>query len=222
MDKKTIDWPAVEKDYRAGIKALRQIADEQGITHGAINKRAKRDGWTRDLSAKILAKADDLVSKAAVSTTVSKEDLVTERAVVEANGEMLAAVIRGHRRDLGRLRGVVNALLEKVEAIITEPALFAQIGELCAKPDDNGMDRINDLYRKVIDLPVQTETTKKLAETLKILIELERKVFKLDVAEDPVEAAARGAAQGAAQGASAATASFLAALEDEIGRGDED
>jgi hypothetical protein len=43
------DWERIELDYRAGVKTLRQIAAEHGITHGAINKRAKRDGWERDL-----------------------------------------------------------------------------------------------------------------------------------------------------------------------------
>ena len=46
------DWERIELDYRAGIKTLRQIADEHGITHGAINKRARRDGWERDLSVR--------------------------------------------------------------------------------------------------------------------------------------------------------------------------
>ena len=50
---KAVDWERIELDYRAGIKTLRQIAEENGISHVAINKRAKRDGWTRDLSAKI-------------------------------------------------------------------------------------------------------------------------------------------------------------------------
>ena len=46
------DWEKIEADYRAGIKTLRQIAGEHGVTHGAINKRAKRDGWSRaDLAA---------------------------------------------------------------------------------------------------------------------------------------------------------------------------
>lgn len=221
MTSKSIDWAAVEQDYRAGIKTLRQIAEAQGLTHGAINKRAKRDGWSRDLNAKILAKADDLVSKAAVSSAVSKAQAASERQVIEANGQALAAVIRGHREDLGRLRGVVSSLLEKVEAILAESALFRQIGALCASPDENGIDKINELYRKVIELPAQTETTKRLAETLKILIELERKVFRLDAADDPVEAAARGAAQGAALGMSAATSSILAALEEDLAAEDQ-
>lgn len=53
---KTPDWLLIEKEYCAGIKPLRQIAAEHGITHGAVNKRAKRDGWARDLAGKIAAR----------------------------------------------------------------------------------------------------------------------------------------------------------------------
>lgn len=45
--RKIVDWEAVERDYRTGIKTLRAMAQEHGITHGAINKRARRDGWER-------------------------------------------------------------------------------------------------------------------------------------------------------------------------------
>ena len=66
-----IDWEIIERDYRAGIKTLRQIATENGITHGAVNKRAKADGWDRNLQAKIQAKVEAKVSKALVSKSVS-------------------------------------------------------------------------------------------------------------------------------------------------------
>ena len=45
------DWLRIETDYRAGIRTLRQIAAEHGITEGAIRKRARRDEWERDLRA---------------------------------------------------------------------------------------------------------------------------------------------------------------------------
>lgn len=54
---KDVDWTTVEKDYRAGIKTLRQIAEENGVSHVAVQKRAKRDGWTRDADARVSAKA---------------------------------------------------------------------------------------------------------------------------------------------------------------------
>ena len=102
------DWERIELDYRAGVKTLRQIADEQGITHGAINKRAKRDGWERDLAAKIQANAEALVSKAAVSTPVSTETKVSERQVVEANAiainDMRLAVFRPVSQDQSEVR----------------------------------------------------------------------------------------------------------------------
>mgnify|MGYP001581759619 CR=1 FL=1 len=47
--KQAPQWERIELDYRAGIKSLRQIAAEQGISEGAIRKRAKRDDWSRDL-----------------------------------------------------------------------------------------------------------------------------------------------------------------------------
>lgn len=52
------DWVLVEKDYRAGIRALRDIAADHSITEASIRKRSKRDGWTRDLTARIKAKVD--------------------------------------------------------------------------------------------------------------------------------------------------------------------
>lgn len=51
--RKIVDWEAVERDYRTGIKTLRAMAQEHGITHGAINKKAQKEGWERDLSERI-------------------------------------------------------------------------------------------------------------------------------------------------------------------------
>lgn len=178
--KKPIDWEAVERDYRSGIKTLRQIADEAGITHGAVNKRAKKEGWSRDLSAKVTQRAEELVSKSLVSKEVSKEEKVSERQVVEANAEMMANVIRSHHKSLGRLDTVIKLLFDRLEAELSGTELFDQLGELMQTPDEKGQDKLNELYRKVIALPSHTDTAKKLAETLKTKIELERKVFKIE------------------------------------------
>lgn len=53
IKRSSADWEIIERDYRAGIKTLRQIAVDHGITHGAVNKRAKRDGWTRSSAAAV-------------------------------------------------------------------------------------------------------------------------------------------------------------------------
>ena len=46
--KPQVDWEAIERDYRAGVMTLRQIAQGQGITHVAIHRRAMRDCWARE------------------------------------------------------------------------------------------------------------------------------------------------------------------------------
>lgn len=180
----TLDWERIELDYRAGIKTLRQIAAEHGITHGAINKRARRDGWERDLSERIQQKADALVSKAAVSAPVSNERRAAEREVVEANALAVADVRLSHRRDVQRSRNIAMALLAELEQQTGDEsvALLEQLGFLMRAPDEKGQDRLNDLYQKVISLPGRAKTMKDLGETLRVLIGLERQAFGLDSA----------------------------------------
>ncbi|MBJ2142547.1 hypothetical protein JC796_17530 [Delftia acidovorans] len=184
------DWERIELDYRAGIKTLRQIADENGITHGAINKRAKRDGWERDLSQKIQAKADALVSRAAVSSQVSADTKVRERAVIDGNAQAVADVRLGHRKDARRVRQLTNRLMDELEQQ-TDPATLAKLQELAAAvvaPGEKpGRDRYGELLEAVISLPERSKTLKVLAESLRIVVDVERTAFGMDKV-DPVGA----------------------------------
>lgn len=201
-DKQPVDWERIEQLYRAGVLSVREIAATCGTSHTAINKRAKVHGWERDLKAKIKAKADALVSKAEVSKQVSTETLETERGIVEANAKVIADIRIAHRTDIGRGRRLANKLLDELEGLTDNRDLFEQLGELLRSEDDNGQDKRNDLYMKVIDLPARTKTMKELGETLKNLITLERQAYDLSSdgsgpadaptaasSEDPIEAA---------------------------------
>lgn len=183
------DWEKIELDYRAGIKTLRQIADENGITHGAINKRAKRDGWERDLSEKIQKKADALVSKAAVSKQVSKESKASERQIVDANANAVADVRLAHRKDASRARTLTNRLFDELEKQ-TDPetlALLEDLGDMLRREDPKGQDKMNDLYQKVIGLSERSKTMKVLADTFRVLVDIERTAFGMDINEKPPE-----------------------------------
>ena len=189
MTRKVIDWESVEIQYRAGIRSLKDIGREFDVSDAAIVKRAKRDGWTRDLRAKIHAKAESKVSESLVSAEVSAQTKVREREVIEANAVAIADVRLAHRRDIRRSRSLANKLLEELEGLTDNRELFEQLGELMHSPDDKGMDRLNDLYRKVVELPNRTKVMKDLAETLKTLIALERQAYNLDEQqhEEPYE-----------------------------------
>jgi hypothetical protein len=174
---KNVDWELIERDYRAGVLSVREIAASQGISHAAINKRAKRDGWERDLQARIQAKADALVSKREVSKLVTTERLVTEKAIVEGNAMRIADVRMSHRSDIARMRRLVISMLEELEIETADISLFKELGDLLRSEDDKGQDKRNDLYQKVISSSQRIDSMKKLAETLKILITVEREAY---------------------------------------------
>lgn len=170
------DWEKIELDYRAGVKTLRQIADEHGISHVAINKRAKRDGWERDLSAKIKAKADALVTRDAVTSAVTKID---EAETVKANARAIADIRLAQRKDISRSRQIVMALLAELEQSAGDDAvvLLEQLGDLMQA---GAADKLDAVYRKIISLPSRAKTMRDLAGSLELLVRLERRAFGLD------------------------------------------
>jgi len=183
-DKQPTDWERIEQLYRAGVLSLREIAIAcPGPNHVAIARRAKKLGWVQDLSAKIKAKANDLVTRQAVTADVTAERAVSDKAVIEINAQAIASIRMAHRGDIARGRRLTNKLLDELEGLTDNRELFDQLGELMRDPDDNGFDKRNDLYGKVISLPGRSKTMKEMADTLKTLVSLERQAFNLDEAE---------------------------------------
>ena len=176
------DWETIESAYRAGLMSIREIASQHGITHGAINKRAKRDGWERDLKAKIKAKADALVSKREVSTQVSTGKALSERILIEANAEVIANVRMEHRGDIRRAREITNALFDELGAECADIEALRKLGELMLQPDENGRDRLNEVYQSIIALPERVKAVKALSDAMKNLIGLERQAY--DIGDD--------------------------------------
>lgn len=181
---KQVDWEAVEREYSAGIKTLKVIGEEFGVSDAGILKRAKKHGWSRDLKARIRKKADALVSMSVVSGSVSGDSgsltTLTENQIVTVNAEAIASIQISHRRDIGRARKLVSSLLGELEAQTGDTALFGELGVLMAKPNDNGYDKLTDIYNKVLSLPGRTDAMRKLVESLKVLISLERQAYRMD------------------------------------------
>lgn len=53
MKCKTVDWETVGVDYRAGKKSLRLLGMEHDVSHVAVKKKADKEGWLKDLPARI-------------------------------------------------------------------------------------------------------------------------------------------------------------------------
>lgn len=176
------DWEAIESAYRAGLMSVREIASQHGISHTAINKQAKKEGWERDLKAKIKAKADALVSKREVSKQVSTEKAVSERQLIEASAEIIANVRMEHRGDIRRAREITNALFDELGAECADIEALRKLGELMLQPDENGRDRLNEVYQSIIALPERVKAVKALSDAMKNLIGLERQAY--DIGDD--------------------------------------
>jgi hypothetical protein len=109
-ERRVIDWEAIEREYRAGQLTVREIGAAQGISHVAVLKRAKRDGWERDLSAAVREK----VTARLVTDGVTKA--VTAREAVEIAAERGVQIVREHRAIIGRARAVADKMLGELEA----------------------------------------------------------------------------------------------------------
>lgn len=178
--KATPDWEKIEADYRAGVLSVREMAAAAGVSHTAIQKRAKAQGWERDISAKVSAKADSLVAKRQVATEVATEKAISERQLIEANAQVIADVRMSHRGDIRRARSLTMTLLLELEATTIDHELFAQLGELLRDEDERGQDKRNDLYQKVIGMSSRVSSMKSLAEALKTLVGLEREAYGMN------------------------------------------
>ncbi|EJD6087656.1 TPA: hypothetical protein ACQFKW_001219 [Proteus mirabilis] len=174
------DWEAIESAYRAGVMSIREIASQYEITHQAISKRAKKEGWERDLKAKVKARAENLVAKREVASLVATEKAISERQLIEANAEVIANVRMEHRGDIRRARELTNNLFDELSAECADVPALRKLGELMFSPDDNGRDKLNDIYHSIISLPERVKSAKALSETLKNLVGLERQAYGLD------------------------------------------
>ena len=178
-EKRVIDWESIEREYRAGIRSLKDIGAEVGVSDAGIIKRAKKEEWARDLTDRIRARAEAKVSAATVSEEVSAQTKATEREIVEAVASFQATAQLMQRKDVSRSRGIVQKLFAELEGQIDGLEDFAKLAELMAEPDDNGSDKLNELYKKVISFPSRVDSAKKLSDSLRVLVELERKVLRI-------------------------------------------
>ena len=194
----TADWEAIERDYRAGVKSLREMAAEHGISHPAIRKRAERDGWTRDLKAKVAAKASALVSAAQVTAEVPAETKITEAVTVDVEAKVQARIRIAHRADIGRSRNLLAKLLLELEQQTDGQGTFEQLLEALATEDGGDekaaadrRKRLWEQWQKAMSLGGRADTMKKLADTLRVLIDKEREAYGIDSAGEPQDGGVR-------------------------------
>lgn len=187
MARREIDWASIEREYRAGVKSNVQIANDNGITEGALRKKAKQFGWVKDLSAIIRAKAAEKVRDQQVRDKYEVDDeQAIEQKVIEENATLQAQVIREHRKDVTEARAIATLLMQELKIATLNPdelKLFAEIRATVGSAETGDAEvneRLLALYTKIMELPQKAGVIDKLANTLNRLIMLERQAFGID------------------------------------------
>lgn len=180
-----IDWDVVHLEYRANVLSIRQIADRHGITDGAIRKRAKRDGWVRDLSDEIRDVAEDMVRKAEVQNADPVRTgprTIPERETILASATAIADQKKRTRKQLGLSQQVFDELIEELTTINANVDDLRALGEMLRSPDDFGQDKINDALNKATSLPSRWGMLKTATDAMKNLQAVSRLEYGLDKA----------------------------------------
>jgi len=176
VKKPAIDWEMVEQEYRLGVQSIRSIATQHQCTEGAIRLKAKNEGWSRDLTAKVAAKTAELLRseelRTALRTTPSAK--ATEREQIEISAQVKTNIILAHRKDIPIARSLAMKMFDELGLQTDGIEFLRELGEIMRSPNKSGQDKMNDLYCKIIDLPGRAGTLKALADVLKTLVALER------------------------------------------------
>lgn len=180
--KAATDWEAIEREYRAGMLSIAEIARQHDVTHPAILKRAKKLGWKRDLSEKVRS---EIATRLVTEGLQGQRDAVT----IEQAAERGVAIVREHRKDICTARTVASNLLEELRSASQsveelEDLIFehteAPDGRVETKAEESARLRRRDKMLAAVALPARSQTLNNLANALKTVISLERQAFNID------------------------------------------
>lgn len=188
------DWPWIKRQYRIGMKSTREIAREstekgRKVTHVGIEKRAKREGWSRDLKAQVKAAMETALVTDAVTErrgTVTK-DAATAEEIIDAAAQQGAEVIRSHRRDINTRRRLSSALLSQLDEVGQDSAGLMELIDSAKPPEGSPAKEIETFLQrrerlmKAIGLSERVSVFKDLVQADRQLITLERQAFNLNV-----------------------------------------
>jgi predicted transcriptional regulator len=170
------DWERVAAHYRAGKRTLRDIGEEFGITESAIRKRAKAEGWPRDLSERIKAKADDMVRKSLVRKGAIG---TTELEIEDANAFIQADIRTQQMVRATDNRKTIESMLDELKAQNASSEELSKLGELMDDPEAKG-NKLSEMYNKVISFGGRVDSAKKLIESWVKATDSECKAFGIN------------------------------------------
>lgn len=168
---------SVGVEYKAGIKTVRAIGHQYGISAGRISQIAKSEGWTRDLAEKIRVKAEARVNKEALNKDLKRSRAFCENQIVEANAKLQSDIILAHRVDIPKKRELVAKLFAEVESLTDGSDVVEQ---MVMALGSNDMEKLAASAQKAISLPSRIKGVADLVNAFKTVVAMERQAFGID------------------------------------------
>lgn len=178
------DWESIERDFRAGVLSIREVAKLHDVSDTAIRKKAKAQDWQRDLTDKV----NEKVRTELVRNEVRTADPQTEREIVEVAAATVVQVVRGHRGRIRQGNELVELLTKQLIDVAGKRDEFEEEIEIqCA--DDKSSERYARLM-KAVSLGNHASIAVNLANATKTWVGLERQAFNIkdDAGPSPEDA----------------------------------
>lgn len=190
-------WDGIWNKYITGLTTVADIAREFGVSETAIRTKAKDDGWTRDLAAQVNAEATKrlALSEAATEAAARRKELAAAEdagklPAVNPNEEEIIGIVANNqvrivieeRKDVAIARSVATKLYEELSGQIAEGQKLDDIMKQIDELDEtyNQKTYFKKRLEHIIGFGGRVDSCVKLANALKVLIELERKVNKIN------------------------------------------
>lgn len=136
------DWETIRAEYEAG-STMGELSRKHGVDKAAISRRAKKEGWTQDLSGVV-----DRLAEAKVNGIVNTVDPQKKAEAVDAAAGRKADVIQRHRDAWPKIKAL-NA-----QAIEAQDFNAAKLAKITAETERI----IQDGERKAWGIQDKTET----------------------------------------------------------------
>lgn len=161
-----IDWEAIEKDYRADVLTLREIAAKHGVHKTSISDRVKRHGWKKNLTNAIRRRALEKISSIDVEELIedTAQESVQESArriksAVEQVADITVGVIVNHRKLIGRNIEISNRIETKIAMMLDQAAEIKDVVALsnAHKANVESKSKLITLERQAYNIDSSTD-----------------------------------------------------------------
>ena len=121
------DWELIEREFRTGRFSMTQLEKRHGVHRSTISRRAKKGNWEKDLTERVRERTQQKITKASLSPEAQAAFDNDDDQIVEYAANENAAVVKGHRKNLERWRGIAERYAELLESQLAEGKIAVEL-----------------------------------------------------------------------------------------------